>query len=427
MDENNDKLLQINFDIVMHDLPCKFLQIAVFDSFGDERVDPRSEVFHYIPVDTDGFFTGHAYDSSDVKQKVGEVNPDDLAPIIMTPEEERELDSDWSSTDDHFKHKSFKDAIQHHEFSLVLFYADWCSHCRQFHPMWNDMVKEISMKENFKNNRGHDMQVKLMKINCVDFAQVCQDEKIYAFPLIKLYSDDFQKPGVDASPVPFMGKRSVDNFRNFLIDNVGKSSKDRAQHVKEESARLHEGCQVRGYLTVPRVPGEFHLEASADQIGGQLNPTMTNVSHTVRHLSFGNVASSYRQYELTRDFAEFPSYLLNNMMPLDGKSFSTKEHHQAPQHYLKVISTSLDFVGSQIAYQMTHSDRISTVDSKGPEKGIPQAKFMYDLSPMSVKLKLKQKRWYEFVTSLCAIVGGFYTVAKLTSRTILSVVGKKEN
>eukprot|EP00397_Hematodinium_sp_SG-2012_P023020 GEMP01023893.1.p1 GENE.GEMP01023893.1~~GEMP01023893.1.p1 ORF type:complete len:485 (+),score=59.64 GEMP01023893.1:75-1529(+) len=420
MDDNIDKLIQINFDIVMHNLPCKFLRIAVFNSFGDERVDSRSEVFYYIPISSDGAFTGRAYDNTEVKSATNEHALD--APVPLA---EEELDSDWASSDDHFKHKSFSDAVTHHEYTLILFYADWCSHCRTFHPVWSEMVNTMSMKKNYKNNAGHDVQVKFMKINCVDFAQTCQEQRIHAFPMIKLYNEDFGKDGPDSTPIPFAGKRNAENFDKFLTEMVSQRSREHHVIVKQEHAALHEGCQVRGYLTVPRVPGEFHLEANADQIGGQLNPAMTNVSHTVKHLSFGNVASKYRKYDFAQDFIKFPKDMMNNLSPLDDKTFTVQSVGEAPHHYLKVVSTSLAHTPDQIAYQVTHSDRISKVNYA--ELEIPQAKFMYDLSPLSVCLKLQQKRWYEFVTSLCAIIGGFYTVAKLTSRTVLNVVSKKDN
>ena len=42
---------------------------------------------------------------------------------------------------------------------------------------------------------------------------------------------------------------------------------------------------------------------------------------------------------------------------------------------------------------------------------MPAAKFDYDLSPMQVVVSQKSKEVYHFLTSLCAIVGGVFTVA----------------
>ncbi|CAE6933780.1 Ankrd17, partial [Symbiodinium sp. CCMP2456] len=36
----------------------------------------------------------------------------------VTDSEKQELDADWSSTSDHFKHQDFKAAVTFHEFTL---------------------------------------------------------------------------------------------------------------------------------------------------------------------------------------------------------------------------------------------------------------------------------------------------------------------
>jgi hypothetical protein len=46
---------------------------------------------------------------------------------------------------------------------------------------------------------------------------------------------------------------------------------------------------------------------------------------------------------------------------------------------------------------------------------VPQARFSYDLSPMSVTIVRQSKTFVTFVTSLCAIIGGTYTVLGLVS------------
>ena len=49
------------------------------------------------------------------------------------------------------------------------------------------------------------------------------------------------------------------------------------------------------------------------------------------------------------------------------------------------------------------------------EDDIPEARFTYDISPMGVVISRKGKRWYEFVTSICALIGGTFTVVGLLS------------
>lgn len=87
-------------------------------------------------------------------------------------------------------------------------------------------------------------------------------------------------------------------------------------------------------------------------------------------------------------------------------------------------------MGKNVLYQITHTDRVRRL--AGEEKNnVPQVRFVYDFSPLSVVVKTSSKRWYEFLTSLCAILGGTFTVIELTSgavdtvhHTVKSAMGK---
>lgn len=156
-----------------------------------------------------------------------------------------------------------------------------------------------------------------------------------------------------------------------------------------------------------------------------VNPSLTNVSHKINHLSFGDKDA--------KKFAErqnIPREMVTHITPLDGKNFYVDRFHEAPQHYLKVVSTHVQGK-KDVFYQMTHSDRVRRLRSENITKA-PQARFTYDFSPMSVVVKPKSKRWYEFLTSLFAILGGTYTIVELTSgavdtvhTTIKEALGKK--
>ena len=114
---------------------------------------------------------------------------------------------------------------------------------------------------------------------------------------------------------------------------------------------------------------------------------------------------------------------------------------------MQVVSTHLElggrYTGSDavLMYQMVQSsqvmqvrfiiivyiviqDSISTqIICQYEEEDVPEARFSYDLSPMSVVVSKKGKHWYEFVTSICALIGGTFTVVGLLS-AFLGVIFK---
>jgi hypothetical protein len=60
------------------------------------------------------------------------------------------------------------------------------------------------------------------------------------------------------------------------------------------------------------------------------------------------------------------------------------------------------------------------------EEDVPQARFSYDLAPMSVTIIRKGKRFYEFITSMCAVIGGTFTVAGLLSAFLNTIFKSKK-
>merc|ERR1719221_401013 len=97
-----------------------------------------------------------------------------------------------------------------------------------------------------------------------------------------------------------------------------------------------------------------------------------------------------------------PMDIINNLNPLDGRKFIVSRFHEAPEHYIKVVTT---YAGrqKQPVYQMTHTDRTRRMVGKEKE-AIPQARFAYDFSPLSVVVKDSSKEWFDFMTSLFAIL-----------------------
>ena len=60
---------------------------------------------------------------------------------------------------------------------LVDFYADWCAPCKKMKPYLEKIAKEMSA------------QVKLVRIDADEHAQLCKDLKVSGLPVLKLYKN----------------------------------------------------------------------------------------------------------------------------------------------------------------------------------------------------------------------------------------------
>jgi len=453
---SGDKLMQINLDIHFHDVPCDYMELSVFDAFGYEKVEHGDETnLWYIPVTHDGM-VGEKFYTQDEIDALEEINKMEDVPDYKRPD----LEADWKSTSDQFKHNNFEQAILLHEFTFVLFYADWCSHCRVFHPTWN-LLAEQAQKLSFVTKRGSKEPVKILKINCVDFEKACRDAKIDGYPTLNFYARSRMKKGGGGDkkgPIEYQGKRTVEDLVSWLQKTIKKVDQI-GRHYQFKS-----GCQVIGHLEVPRVPGEFRVELNSKRTLKQLNPKTVDLSHTVNHLSFGDLQQNIQANEVMKgmvsqqkhnakkngstqmdakqvgeyimyfnlNFKTLPLEISSKINPMDQKEFKIQQFGRAPEHHLKISSVEFD---DHRVYTMTMTNEFARItQSAGRNKqrydiehfedsddeGAPKirARFNYDLSPLSVKYEKKQKTLYEFTTKLLGLLGGLYTAAKNGGRHV---------
>jgi len=173
------------------------------------------------------------------------------------------------------------------------------------------------------------------------------------------------------------------------------------------------GCQVSGFLMVNRVKGNFHIEAKS--VSHNLNAAMTNLTHKVNHLSFGTPIDQ-TSTNIKRILKQVPEEY-QEFSPMDGTEYTTYQFHQAYHHYIKVVSTHID-VGSSYGTITTYQFLEQSQIVKYNEEDVPDARFSYDLSPMSVVVKREGRKWYDYLTSLFAIIGGTFTTLGLIDASL---------
>lgn len=395
MDAHQADLMEIHFDITMHKLPCSAADVIVWDTFRESPLPITSKSLTKRNID----FVGNELGFHEDEEHIADY-------LVHHNEEHPEYDRDWDASSDIFKKFHFDDVIKYHDFTLINFYAEWCVHCRQFAPAWNKTESQADSML-FKDGDGNKVIAKLLRINCVEFPTVCRDQGIRSYPSLRLYKRDM-------SFTPFKGDRKQEVIIDYLTNAITNS-----HHIVNKDHRVHdEGCRLEGAIRTLRVPGEFHIQAMEKKV--DLEPAMTNVSHTVHSLIFLDDGQSFIEF-LSKNEQLIPSEVLNNAQPFAGKTFITQEHHQAPQHYIQVVSTVFDLKGAGVTiYQTSSQSQIKTEFANA----VPQAKFTYSLSPMSVIVHHEQVPLYEFLTQIFAIIGGTYTVISLIHSFVGSVTKK---
>jgi protein disulfide-isomerase-like protein len=404
IDPVSDSLLRINFNITVVDLPCEFAVIDVVDVLGT-RTENVTKNINKWQIDEAGIrrnYEGRNWDQPDLAHD----EHHNLEQLLSNGVHATPINA-----------ANFNTWIKSHKYTFVNFYAPWCIWCQRLEPVW-----EAFAETGERQLAGYP--VSIVKVDCVENRDLCMEHKIQAFPTLRMFKDG------EPSQPDYRNDRTVEAFIEFVKQRLAQDAQvaqmdpatREAHETRKENMRTdHPGCLLSGFLLVNRVPGHFHIEARSKF--HNLNPAGSNMSHIVHQLSFGPTLSrnALRRIEEVSD--EY--FNMDSTHPMDDKMYINQQLHTSYHHYIKVVSTHLE-VGARytgkdaiLAYQMVESSQLMSYNVED----VPEARFSYDLSPMSVVVTRKGKRFYEFLTSVCAIIGGTFTVVSLFN-SFLSILFK---
>lgn len=198
------------------------------------------------------------------------------------------------------------------------------------------------------------------------------------------------------------GSDEVKKWHEKILVQQKNSKLKEASWVDAE----HPGCNLAGHLLLDRTPGNFHILARSQN--QEFAAHMTNVSHMVHALTVGD-GNAIRLIESGRG-STVPKEVLSKIAPVDGNAYITRDLHESYHHYLKLVSTSVEgFKYGAVdvrLFQMLANSQLAYYRNDM----IPEAKFIYDLSPIAIFYRSESRRWYDYCTSIMAIVGGVFTV-----------------
>ncbi|KAJ3096015.1 Endoplasmic reticulum-Golgi intermediate compartment protein 3 [Phlyctochytrium planicorne] len=178
-----------------------------------------------------------------------------------------------------------------------------------------------------------------------------------------------------------------------------------SQKIKEQA---NEGCNMHGYIEVNKVAGNFHFAPGKSFQQGSvhvhdLHSYQSNdkfdFSHHIHTLSFGKRI----------DFSN----------PLDNVAKGVSNDAFMYQYFIKVVSTKYQYRNGT----MVNTNQIAVTEherdlSAGNAMGLPGVFFNFEISPMLVTYQEYKKPFSHFLTDICAIVGGVFTVAGIVDSII---------
>mmetsp|Transcript_19300 Transcript_19300/g.44266 ORF Transcript_19300/g.44266 Transcript_19300/m.44266 type:complete len:332 (-) Transcript_19300:351-1346(-) len=245
-----------------------------------------------------------------------------------------------------------------------------------------------------KTNTKFEMEVDTMRGGTL---QINFDISFPGLPCSVLSLDSMDVSGEhELDIVHDVYKRAMDSKGNAVgavISEKVKLARDALSisHIREQLER-GEGCNIYGTLNAQKVSGNFHLSLHAQDfhVLSQVFPdrSTVNTSHVVNHLSFGR---------------DYPG--LKN--PLDGEMKTLDKGSGTFEYYIKIVPTKFHHLDGTII----DTNQYSVTDHfRKLQDGFPAVYFIYDISPIMVRVKQWKQSFSHYATQLCAITGGMYVV-----------------
>lgn len=202
-----------------------------------------------------------------------------------------------------------------------------------------------------------------------------------------LLSNQFQKP---------------DLLLSTLLSELLPSVFEDREAIDELKKHMGEGCDFSGHLLVNKVAGDFHFAMQkADHhalMSVYKNRESLNVSHVIHSITFGD------PYPGMHNPLEHSHKILS-----DGSGYF--------QYYIKVVPTTYEPLRGRpvITNQYSYTELFRT--TKDIDK-LPAVHFHYEISPIMARFSESRRSLGNFLTGLCAIVGGVFTVAGMVDACV---------
>ncbi|XP_064465838.1 endoplasmic reticulum-Golgi intermediate compartment protein 1-like isoform X1 [Ornithodoros turicata] len=168
-----------------------------------------------------------------------------------------------------------------------------------------------------------------------------------------------------------------------------------------EKTPVGEGCRFEGKFFVHKVPGNFHVSTHA----AKKQPDKIDMTHIIHGLTFGERMTEGVQGGF------------NSLKGMDKSAVNGLESHD---YVMKIVPTIYETPSKRLeSYQYTYAYK-SYVSISHTGRITPAIWFRYDLNPITVKYSPRGIPFYSFLTSVCAIVGGTFTVAGIVDSLVFT-------
>lgn len=395
VDKSSDgEFLRIDFNISFPALSCEFASVDVSDVLGTNRLNITKTV-HKYSIDANLRPTGTEFQSG---------------PISNVVKHDDEVDEEYGEGSVSLNERNFDRVAHMHSILVVNFYAPWCGWSKLLKPSWEKAAKIIRER----HDPEADGRILLGKVDCTQEPDLCRRHHIQGYPSIRIFrkGNDVKNDHGHHDHESYYGDRDTDSLvttMENLVASIALESQRLALEDKSDDAKrpapVTGGCRIEGFVRVKKVPG--NLVISARSGAHSFDASQMNMSHVISHLSFGKKISP----RVMSDIKRVLPYIGGSHDKLNGQDYVIHSGDSSAnitiEHYLQVVKTEVMTRSYKLVEEYEYTAHSSLIHALST----PAAKFHFEPSPMQVLITENPKSFSHFITNVCAIIGGVFTVA----------------
>ncbi|CAI9088478.1 OLC1v1022814C2 [Oldenlandia corymbosa var. corymbosa] len=396
VDNSSDgEFLRIDFNMSFPALSCEFASLDVSDALGTNRLNVTKTIRKYA-IDSRLRPTGAEFDSG---------------PISGAVKHDEEVDEAHGEGSVSLNGHVFERISHQYPILVVNFFAPWCYWSNRLKPAWEKASTII--RERYDPEM--DGRILMAKVDCTEEVDLCRRHHIQGYPSIRIFrkGSDLRDDHGQHEHESYYGDRDTESLVATMEDLVKSVSfesrklalEDISGNATKRPAPKAGGCRIEGFVRVKKVPG--NLVISARSASHSFDVSKMNMSHVISRFSFGKSFTPKERRDVTR----LLPYLFRSYDKLSGHSFisnpSDSDANVTIEHFIQVVKTEVMTRSYKIAEEYEYTAHSSLAHSVY----LPVAKFHFELSPMQVLITENSKSFTHFITNVCAIIGGIFTVA----------------
>jgi len=253
-----------------------------------------------------------------------------------------------------------------------------------------------------------------ISISCILFIAFLLLSELFAFIMPEVNSQLFvhnNNKNVDGGKIPVTLDISVFEIQCRFLgldiqDDLGRHEVGFIEDTSKVDINDGKGCRMKTSFRINKVPGNFHVSTHASHE----QPVDTNMGHEIHDLTIG---------EHVEHLSSIPD---SSFTPLNNIVSRSADASSSHDYVMKIVPTIYEDVHHRnvYPYQFTYAHREYVPYTHGGFKVPATIWFRYDLNPITVKYTEKRKPFYTFLTTVCAIVGGTFTVAGIIDSLVFT-------